>query len=523
MIKENIFSKILKIFFSIVFSAAALFILINSKRYFRISGRFDMLTVLLSFVLFCALIFLLSIWLKKYYGKNGFNSVLKISVFALSAVLVSYQIAYITQAYTEIGSDIGVVVSHASGAYADEYMLRYPNNQLLAYIYKLWFKIFRLFEMENYWLESAILNVIIVDAAVFFLNLTAYKFFSKKVFYLTFILSGIIIAATPYLIIPYSDTAGVFFPVFLLYLALSIYKNSEKKRKYLLYFLFTLVLYGGYKIKPTIVIGGVILLTYILLDKKIYKKAINAVIVFLCLGLGFLSSYLLMGEVHTRVIDNNKAFNEQYEYILGFTPSHYVMMGLQVQEKDWGYAFGAYHGDDVSATIKVSGKNEKTQFHTQEIKTRLKNFGACGYLRFLVDKFAWTAADGTFGYYGVRYPVGNDAPLTAMSRIESPFYSKYYANFMQGIWLMISLLCAATIIRKSKNKENAAIYNILRLSILGLIAFLLLFEAHARYLFVLSPYIILMSGHGFDVFTNYVENKYKLKKHSAAKARVLNK
>ena len=514
MIKESKFTRILRIFFSVIFLAVAISILINSKRYFRIAGRFNMLTVLLSFLLFCVLITAVYIWLKRYYRKRGFNYILRISVFALSALLLSYQIAYITQTYTEIGSDIGVVISHASGTYADEYMLRYPNNQLLAYIYKLWFKIFRLFEMEKYWLESAILNVIIVDAAMFFLNLTAYKFFSKKVFYLTFILSGIIIAATPYLIIPYSDTAGVFFPVFLLYLALSIYKNSEKKRKYLLYFLFTLVLYGGYKIKPTIVIAGIILLIYILLDKKIYKKAINAVIVFVCLGLGFLSSYLLMGEVHTRVIDNNKAFNAQYEYILEFTPSHYVMMGLRVQDKPCGCAFGAYHGDDVSATIKISGKKEKTQFHKQEIKTRLKGFGVCGYLRFLVDKFVWTAADGTFGYYGVRYPDGNDSPLTAMSRIESPFYSKYYANFMQGIWLMISLLCASTFIIKANNRDNAAIFNVLRLSILGLIAFLLLFEAHARYLFVYSPYIILMAAHGFDTVTRYLENKYKNKKHS---------
>ncbi len=515
MIKENVLSKILRILFIIIFFTIAISILINSKRYFRIAGRFNILTILLCFLLFCALIAGVYIWLKRYYEKNGLNTALKISLFALSAILVSYQIAYITQTYTEIGSDIGVVISHASGAYADEYMLRYPNNQLLAYIYKLWFKIFRWFEMENYWLESAILNVIIVDAAMFFINFTAYKFFGKKVFYLTFILSGIIIATTPYLIIPYSDTAGVFFPVFLLYLALSIYKNEKKKRRYLLYFLFTLTLYGGYKIKPTISIAGIILLIYILLDKNIYKKVVNTVVVFVCLGLGFLSSYLLMEEVYTRVIDNNKAFNEQYEYILEFTPSHFVMMGLRVQDKPCGCAFGAYHGDDVAATIKVPGKQEKTQFHVHEIKRRLKDFGACGYLRFLVDKFVWASADGTFGYYGVSYQEDNDAPLTTISRIESPFYSKYYANFMQSIWLMISLLCGLTFIKKTKKEDNTAILNVLRLSILGLMAFLLLFEAHARYFFVYSPYIILMAAHGFDIITGYLENKHKVKKHSA--------
>ena len=76
--------------------------------------------------------------------------------------------------------------------------------------------------------------------------------------------------------------------------------------------------------------------------------------------------------------------------------------------------------------------------------------------------------------------------------IETEFYQNWFSAWMQGVWLMVCIRSALTILRKS----DAPYSGIAKLSVLGLFLFLLLFENRSRYLFLYLPVILTIAESG---------------------------
>ena len=117
---------------------------------------------------------------------------------------------------------------------------------------------------------------------------------------------------------------------------------------------------------------------------------------------------------------------QQYIYRdTGYTPNeevtatyhHYMVMGLNQQTT------GSYSSDDAALIGQHPVKAERIEFQTELVKTRIKELGILGYLKFLLTKTVMTFNDGTFnwgregGYSLNGYPVLSDSSYVASLRV----------------------------------------------------------------------------------------------------------
>lgn len=83
-------------------------------------------------------------------------------------------------------------------------------------------------------------------------------------------------------------------------------------------------------------------------------------------------------------------------------------------------------------------------------------------------------------------------------------YYKYFESYLQSIWLLILFISIFSIF-KIRNHELLVIH----LTIIGITLFLLLFEARARYLFLYSPYYLLLFVIGTANIYKKIDSKMK--------------
>ena len=130
--------------------------------------------------------------------------------------------------------------------------------------------------------------------------------------------------------------------------------------------------------------------------------------------------------------------------------------------------------------------------------------------------FYWAKNCGPF--FEVVYPY--NSPL---SEITKAFYytdGKYYSvfhDFSNVLWvfLLVSILIGQIIhlIKKQKNDSYIVVY----LTLLGLIAFELIFEVFPRHLYSFVPVFILAAEHGISALNHTLFNRFKYKNNEERK------
>ena len=132
------------------------------------------------------------------------------------------------------------------------------------------------------------------------------------------------------------------------------------------------------------------------------------------------------------------------------------------------------------------------------IKDTLKNYGPFGYLQFLLKKNTNNTSNGAFGWL----QEGNFILAPATNRLQQLVYPNGshlldYFFISQVVWII--LIVILTLGYKSP-KNSESIIMILKLSIIGSLMYLLLFEGgRSRYLIQFLPQIILLAG----IYLNY--------------------
>ena len=199
--------------------------------------------------------------------------------------------------------------------------------------------------------------------------------------------------------------------------------------------------------------------------------------------------------------------------------THFLMMGMQEQfnEENQAVTYGSWKQSDYFYTFSFSGKEEKVKAHIKEIKNRLNNFGIKGYIEFLYNKANWILHDGTFYYGGeggfvYEQPSSDNKFAEVIQEYYVPTNSGYVniAYINEGNWVVILFLIIISVINKEKQREDIFI---LRLTITGIIIFLLFFEARSRYLINHLPIFILLSIYGFQGIFNKVNSRIKFFKN----------
>ncbi len=297
-----------------------------------------------------------------------------------------------------------------------------------------------------------------------------------------------LVGLSPWNIVLYSDATTLIIPTVLL----RLYQLTQNdKYVYLKWCAIGILTVLGLKLKPQsmIITIAIIMVDFVLsmergkillLFKRLGTFAVSAVVIFsLISGLLKLSPY-------------------KYDSSHAFSPAHYFMMGLN--EK----TVGGYSEDDVKYSQGFTDYEKRAKSNLIVAKDRLNDFGVFGLAKHLAKKAVKTYSDGTFGwsgegtFYKTVLPKKND---TLSPFLRSIFYKdgKYYGvykSIMQAVWLAM-LFSSLGIIPYFVFKKPSRTLTVLILSLIGLTMFQLLFETRARYLYIYSPFFVMLSIFGW--------------------------
>lgn len=176
---------------------------------------------------------------------------------------------------------------------------------------------------------------------------------------------------------------------------------------------------------------------------------------------------------------------------------HYLYMGL-----DWA-TNGSYAAWDRISEEDVPAYEERNRQYLEMIGERIGDLTPVKFVQHFGRKLLVNFSDGTFawGYDGYQ-------ALEEKHEVLSPLLRSYFwgdgenhvqlATVEQLLWLIVLMLCPLAAGSRKKlalagNRAEAETYSVLMLSVLGIVAFNMLFEARARYIYVMVPVMALLA------------------------------
>ena len=412
-------------------------------------------------------------------------------VLIIDVLLLVYQLFMGLNTYFVTGWDAGGLIDMAinRGFYVN-YMSKYPNNLLLLYIEIFIARINDLLsifkgDVTSKYTVFLLFNIVINNNACLLTYKCASLYLNKKYALICYVLSILLFGISPWIIVFYSDSVGILFPILIFYLY-SIPKFKEVKKP--TFYMILLVLIGifAYFIKPQCVIILIAIIIYEVFNnfknkKKLLKIGICALLSILCIS-PIQKGLIYIARFANAPLDSEKAFG----------PAHFLMMGLNVESE------AGYSQDDVNFSQSFSNKSERNKANLEECANRIQNMGFNGLMEHLFKKALKIFNDGTFawGNEGNFYNITTNNNTVCAKFLRSIYYTDgdnyaYFKIFEQFMWLFVFTFVIVAIIKKPNDGKS-----ILLLAILGLTIFELLFEARARYLYTYLPIFCLIAGFG---------------------------
>lgn len=492
--KKTLF-KIFNIFFILSFTITLIgTIFVNRNSYFKASP----ILLLLSFSLIS---FILLLLFKKISNlKNISPKTEKIIYFLSFIIFTIIQIIIIkTTWFEKITWDFGTVFNAASecarGNYSRSelyYFFVFPNNIPILYFLTAVFKVCLLLGINNLVLVGSITNVIFIDISLLFLILSVRKIFGKKYGFICLILCFLMTPLLTYTNIFYTDTLSMPFPIIIFYIILHIDFNKYTKKNTIYLVLIGALAFIGFKAKFTVLFILIAYFIYILLKEKIKIKDIIKNFLLI------IASFLICSLTYTLINNYIDAFTEENRLVDKIPYTHWIMMGTSETYMDTtSYNVnGIYNSKEYQNTNNYDTVEDKIKYNISVIKERIKSRKLIGNIRFFGNKLINTWGDGT--YFASqklnRFPENTNTLIDEIL-LPSGKYFKIYFYFASAIQLFIILMFIISGIYDIKNKEYNLI-NIVKISIFGILLFLLMWETRSRYLVNYIPLFILLTTYG---------------------------
>ena len=295
------------------------------------------------------------------------------------------------------------------------------------------------------------------------------------------------IALSPYILFPYTDVYAIFFPAMAFYLYLAM------RRPLLKWLLISLLCFFGAAIKPTVLIFLIALFMFgfcRLLAHRSYALpgfAKRALTIGLAVVIGALPGRLFQSASTDWLTDGRAAENH-------LSMTHYLMLGMNTE------TYGGHSVADVEFTMGHDTLEEGQAANLRRAWDRVKERGLAGNLHFFAVKAYKAYADGSFATQGsfleIEVPQRTDALSAFLRRLyqREGDWMPYCLTIVQCLWLGVLALCALCAIRHRQRADVA----LLCLTLIGLTAYLLLFEVWPRYLFLYAPFFVMLASLAFD-------------------------
>lgn len=408
----------------------------------------------------------------------------------------------------ESGWDVGYLVASAKAMATAQpfdagYYSSYPNNLLLAFLLTYLFRInnaLGIFIGSQSLMCVVTVNCLINSLTCLLVYRTARLFLRPSSAFAGFLLALCSFGVSPWIVICYSDSLGLFFPL----LTFFLYVRPEPRKKVRWICRCGSLLVGciGYYIKPTAMIMVLAILlveVFHQLSQKRLATLGRLVAMLLCIALS-------LGAVNSMVGLLCRRYDITLDPERQIGMAHFLMMGAN-EERD-----GAFYSEDVEFSNSFSTCSERNHADLQRAISRYRDFTPGRYGRFLTRKLLTVYNDGTFAwgaegdFLSILYPPTNHRISPLLRSVFYYAYSSdqnngalfpYYALFAQLVWVGILVLCLISCFAAHPTPQQKA-FSILALALVGLTVYEILFEARARYLYLYIPVYCVLAASGLE-------------------------
>lgn len=395
-----------------------------------------------------------------------------------------------------------------------QYFEMYPHNLNPAVLIGLFLR----YTGNTYW-SPYVMNTIHIMTAVIITYLLSLKILGTK---LATIVTIIILFCTPvYLYSPivYTDTLSMPFPVLTLYFwVLAKSSKTQRLSKYLLFYaLIGIFSAFGYLYKPVAAIGliGAALETILRGKAFDYQDNKQNFARFIANRITPVATSIIVF-IFVLNIFNTYAYNSGYSKNIRtektFPYTHWLMLGSNKPFSEGGtsYGYGGFSHEDMFYTESLMTYKEKQTETTRIFLQRVRNMGAKGYLAFLSKKLEYVWNDGT--YYVLvkltREPLNTDPNnITGGEGASNTLYLTI-AQLAHSVVLLLMLVVFIASLRGRCNQVSRMMGSMC----LGILIFLLFWEARSRYIVTLIPIFAVLSGGGIGLLESLHFKKRKTKR-----------
>lgn len=470
----------------------------------------NFISLVITFIIFT---FFYILYKKFVFGRTNIGKKKEIIIASIIFIIIlMIEIFVLNNLAVNPAWDFGVVFKNAESyvltgsrntLWYPSYFEYYPNNMML---FAMLVKVIRI--GANLGISSLtsswIMNVVFIDVAYLMLYLTLRKKFGNRVSIFGLVISLLFVAPFLYVSIFYSDTLSMFVGIsFVYFYFLLDFKKGISVKNILIFTLFGFLLFYGKSIKITSIIPFIAIILSILFDKKKIKTLVN--LFFTC------AVFLMLFSAFKLLVTDNLKFAFDEGTYGAFPYTHWVMMGIEDIDRDNSLrnSYGGYNPYDYEFTLSFETGKEASKHNISEIKRRIKKMGLFGYYNYLCKKSvnAWT--DGLF-FVDVKLQSNN---MHSDEKIYNEIFNNnsnkmFLVYFSQGVqYLFIICLIFGSVIKLFIKDKGI---DIVRMSIVGICLFLLMWENRSRYLLNFIPLFIYIICE-FFVYLGQVNEKRKMK------------
>ncbi len=427
-------------------------------------------------------------------------------VFGMGIALLAAQLYFEKSAGFITSWDVSVLTQVGDRAPADAeslsyYFSVYPNQVLLYGLFHKLASAASLFGLSSY---RALVygSCFCVTISIVLATFVCRRLFGDVRALIFQVLASLFIGINGWILVPYSDTYGMLFTC----TALWFYVIPRRRSVRLLGV--TAISLLGYMVKPTAVF---LLFAIVCLDwipaavrsfsrttvRNLLFKALPAAVpvvfgIVLALGAG----QLVKGSYFT--------INENASY--GMT--HFLAMGINPERK------GVYSLEENELSGSIADPDERRAAQLALWKEHLSELGPVGVVKIWFQKNLTNYADGTFAWKmegGFIQEITGDSPavkswLGIAADGETGSSSTAYGWYCQILWIAVLIGCATSARRRARylglsdpsetTRSTNHVCAVIALTLIFLSGFLLIFECRARYLFLFSPFYVLLAIDG---------------------------